>query len=54
MSAGQVIASALSVLAGTVSSMYAALEMRKPVPKATVRLWVNRLRQAADKLEELL
>lgn len=54
MSAGQVIAAAWHAMGGTVGEMALALERKQAVPKATVLLWVKKLRKAADKLEELL
>jgi hypothetical protein len=54
MSAGQVITEAWRHLSGVPGDMAIALELRKPVPKPVILRWVNKLRRAADKLEELL
>lgn len=54
MSSGKIIEAAWHSLGGCIGEIAAALELRRPVPKARVLRWVKQLRSAADLLEKLL
>lgn len=54
MSAGVALARAFDLIAGCSGTIALYLERKKPVPKHEIFNMVQRLRKAADMLEELL
>lgn len=54
MSAGATIDAALKAMGGTMGEMCMAMVQKQGVGATQIETWVRRLREAADKLEELV